>query len=77
MLVFLGDFKYIIYDVCGTCISNFVYWALEMEKQVNTRLSTYPQTNAGTGNVIITSTLVWEAGTAICWAVDRVAKCQK
>jgi hypothetical protein len=34
MLVFLGDFKCII-DVCGTCISNFVCWALEMKGEAS------------------------------------------
>jgi len=54
------------------------------EKQVNTRLSTYPHKVVnlssdkwGTWYLIITSTSLWEADIAICWAVDSVAKCQK
>jgi len=31
----------------------------------------------GNWYLIITSTSLWEAGNAICWAVDSVAKCQK
>jgi len=54
------------------------------EKQVNTRLSTYPHKVVdlssdkwGNWYLIITSTSLWEADSAICWAVDSVAKCQK
>jgi len=35
MLVFLGDFKCISDDVCGTCISNIVYWALEKKVEAS------------------------------------------
>jgi hypothetical protein len=31
----------------------------------------------GNWYLIITSTSLWEADTAVCWAVDGVAKCQK
>lgn len=78
MLVFLGDFKCINDDVCGTHISNFVYWALEMKGEASEHKVINLSTDKwGNWYLIITSTSLWEADTAICWAVDSVAKCQK